>query len=140
MATRQSQTGRVLEETALPALRRAGYTIATQVNVGTRPGGRPHKVDVCAERDGRRVLVSLKWQQVSGTAEQKVPFEVMSLSEAVRCGHGDLAYLVLGGTAWTLRSFFMGQGLAGYFQPWVLGAVTVCDLETFITRANQVRL
>jgi hypothetical protein len=140
MATRQSQTGRVLEEMALPALQRAGYTIATQVTIGTRPGGRPHKVDVRAERDGRRVLVSLKWQQVSGTAEQKVPFEVMSLAEAVRAGYGDIAYLVLGGTAWTLRAFFMGPGLADYFQPWVVGAVTVCDLETFITEANQVRL
>jgi hypothetical protein len=39
-----------------------------------------HFVDVIAEKDGKRFLVSLKWQQVSGTAEQKVPFEVISPS------------------------------------------------------------
>jgi hypothetical protein len=43
-------------------------------------------------------FVSLKWQQVGGTAEQKVPFEVMCLADAVRAGH---AYLVLGGDGWT---------------------------------------
>jgi hypothetical protein len=40
-------------------------------------------VCVIAEKDGKRFLLSLKWQQVSGTAEPKVPFEVISLADAV---------------------------------------------------------
>jgi hypothetical protein len=60
-------------------------------------GGRRHFVDVIAERDGKRFLVSLKWQQVSGTAEQKVPFEVISLADAVNKNGFTKAYLVLGG-------------------------------------------
>lgn len=37
----------------------------------------------------------MKWQQVSGTAEQKVPFEVICLMEAVATGAYQKAYLVL---------------------------------------------
>lgn len=51
----------------------------------------------------RRILVSMKWQQTSGTAEQEVPFEVLCLAEAVRQGLADVSYLVLGGAGWTLR-------------------------------------
>ena len=64
----------------LPALERGGYTYRLQENVGQRFGGGRHFVDVVAEKDGRQLLVSLKWQQRSGTAEQKVPFEVICLA------------------------------------------------------------
>jgi len=55
-----------------------------------------HFVDVIAEKDGKRFLVSLKWQQLSGTAEQKVPFEVISLADAVTKDGFTKAYLVVG--------------------------------------------
>ena len=75
----------------LPALERGHYTYQTQVRAGTRCGGGTHKVDALAGKDGQQVLVSLKWQQTSGTAEQKVPFEIMCLADAVRAGHAHRA-------------------------------------------------
>jgi hypothetical protein len=63
-----------------------------------------HFVDVIAEKDGKRFLVSLKRQQVSGTTEQKVPFEVISLADAVTKDGFTKAYLVLGGEGWTSRA------------------------------------
>ena len=62
-------------------------------------GGGKHKVDLVVETKDERILVSVKWQQVSGTGEQKVPFEVMCLADAVRKSQGRFrrAYLVLGG-------------------------------------------
>jgi hypothetical protein len=61
----------------LPALKRGGYTYLTQQLIGERFGGGSPFADVVAEKEGQRYLVSLKWQQVSATAEQKVPFEVI---------------------------------------------------------------
>jgi hypothetical protein len=55
----------------IPALERGGYAHQEQLNVGTRFGGGRHIIDVLAEKNGQRILVSLKWQQSSGTAEQK---------------------------------------------------------------------
>src|SRR5437660_11832783 len=83
MTPRNTRTGGVLEQMVLPALDHGGYRYQLQVNIGQRLGCGHHFVDVIAERDRRKVLISLKWQQVSGTAEQKVPFEIICLLEAL---------------------------------------------------------
>jgi len=138
MTTQPSKTGRVLELMVLPALVCGGYQARTQVRAGSRPGGRPHRVDAIAEREGQSILVSLKWQQSSGTAEQKVPFEVMCLADAVREGLGAKAYLVLGGPGWTLRDYFISGALTEHLVHARL--VHVVSLEEFVARANSSRL
>jgi len=135
---RNTGTGAVLEAMILPALQLGGYACDTQVIVGTRCGGGVHKVDVVATRDGVRSIVSLKWQQTGGTAEQKVPFEVMCLADAVRAGHADKAYLVLGGEGWTLRDYFTSGDLAQHLTH--AGLVHVLTLEAFVGLANGRRL
>ena len=49
----------------------------------------------------------MKWQEASGTAEQKVPFDVMCLADALQEGSYGKAYLVLGGPGWTLRDWYV---------------------------------
>ena len=82
--------------------------------------------------------MSVKWQQTSGTAEQKVPFEVMCLADAVTGGFGSKAYLVLGGDGWTLRDYYTSgallQRLVGVDQ------VHIVTLEAFIRLANKGQL
>lgn len=138
MTPRNTRTGGVLEQMVLPALDQGGYTYRVQVNIGRRLGCGQHLVDVIAERDGRQVLISLKWQQVSGTAEQKVPFEVICLLEALESGKYAKAYLVLGGEGWTLRNFFVSGGLRKYLPG--TDKVEVLTLESFVGRANAGRL
>jgi hypothetical protein len=122
----------------LPALTRGGYLYETQVDIGRRCGGGRHRVDVLAEKNGKRFLISLKWQQVGGTAEQKVPFEVISLTEAVRAGGFEKAYLVLGGEGWSLRDFYINSGL----REFVIDAesVELVTLERFVALANGGQL
>ena len=72
-----------MEAMILPALQQGGYAYETQVRLGQRLGFGKHIVDAVAHKHGRNILISLKWQQVSGTAEQKVPFEMICLLEAV---------------------------------------------------------
>lgn len=119
----------------LPALERSGYAYQRQVLAGTRCGGGVHKIDAIATRDGQRTIVSLKWQQTGGTAEQKVPFEVMCLAEAVRAGHADRAYLVLGGDGWSLRNYYTSGALSAHLVH--AGLVHVVTLEAFIRLANN---
>ena len=135
MTVRAATTGAVLEAMIVPALTRAGYALEQQVPVGKRCGGRVHKVDAIATRGESRTLVSLKWQQTGGTAEQKVPFEVMCLADAVRAGHGDRAYLVLGRDGWTLRDYYTSGQLAEHLVHSAL--VRVVTLEAFIRLANN---
>ena len=69
MAPRDTRTGAVLESMVLPALTMSGYTFRKQVNIGLRPSDKRYVIDVLA-KDGQdqTYLISLKWQQVSGTA------------------------------------------------------------------------
>ena len=95
--------------------------------VASKPGGKP-------------ILVSLKWQQVGGTAEQKVPFEVICLLKALRNNDGmyGRAYIVLGGGGWTLRDFYVGGGLKDYMKD--SERVSVTSLEAFVAAANKGNL
>lgn len=138
MPPRDTTTGAVLEEMILPALKRGGYDYQTQQHIGQRFGGGKHFVDVIAKRDDQRFLVSLKWQQVSGTAEQKVPFEVICLADAVLTGTFSKAYLVLGGEGWKLRNFYIGGGLKQHLAH--AESVDILTLEGFVARANQGKL
>lgn len=119
----------------LPALEHGGYAHDKQQVLGNRPGGRVQKVDAIAHDSGERIAISLKWQQTSGTAEQKVPFEVMCLADAVREGLVNRAYLVLGGDGWTLREYFVSGALRDHLIH--SEVVKVVTLEAFIRLANS---
>ncbi len=132
---RGTRTGEVLERMVLPALENGGYTPRLGVNIGKRLGQGRHKLDILAQKDGKTFLVSLKWQQVSGTAEQKIPFEVISLSYAMQDGDFSGAYLVLGGDGWSLRDFYTSGGLDEHLTHAEL--VKILTLEQFVALANK---
>ncbi len=141
MVLRDTRTGLILEQMIVPALRGGGYLSSRQVHIGARLGGGKHLVDFIAEdRAGRAYLVSVKWQQVTGTAEQKVPFEAMCLAEAILESKGKYvkAYLVLGGAGWKLREFYTGGGLDQYLRYGDL--VRIVSLEAFVAKANRGQL
>jgi len=122
----------------LPARKRGGYSYRKQVLVGSRPGGGRHKVDLAAEKSGDEFLISMKWQQSSGTAEQKVPFEIICLAEAIReTPSYKRGYVVLGGPGWTLRDYYVEK-----IQRHLVGteAVKVLSLEAFVAIANEGKL
>lgn len=141
MASRNTNTGGVLESMILPALARGGYTAQKQVHIGIRLGGKgKHMVDAVAEKLGENILVSSKWQQTSGTAEQKVPYEVMCLSEAL-IDNGDKyvrAYIILGGDGWKLRDFYTSGGLNKFLKD--SNKIQIVTLERFVALANQGKL
>jgi hypothetical protein len=138
MSPRDTGTGHVLEAMILPALKHGRYSARTQVCVGKRCGGGRHVIDAIAERAGEQILISVKWQEVAGTAEQKVPFEVICLADAVLTNEYPRAYLVLGGPGWTLRDYYTSGGLAKHLVH--AGLVKILSLEDFIGRANKGRL
>ncbi len=97
-------------------------------------------MDVTATKDGRSILISSKWQQVGGTAEQKIPFRVICSLKALRDNQGRFqqAYIVLGGEGWTLRRFYVDGGLNEYIAS--TNQVKIMTLETFVAIANKGEL
>ncbi len=133
--SRNTNTGGVLEAMIFPALHKGGYCWTRHTKIGKRPGGGKHLVDAVVTKDALIILVSSKWQEVSGTAEQKVPFEVICLIRAIESGEYKRAYLVLGGPGWTLRHFYTSGGLTEYIPQ--AGLVNIVTLEQFVALANQ---
>ena len=99
MPARDTRTGSVMEQMIPPALEMGGYRFERNVHIGSRLGVSRHRIDTLAEdEDGRIHLISLKWQQARGTAEQKIPFEIICLVDAMRNDDRfHKAHLVLGG-------------------------------------------
>ena len=142
MPGRNTTTGGILEQNSYTSFNKCRFITALGTAIlGTRPSGKRHLIDVLGTHtSGRVILVSLKWQQVSGTAEQKIPFEVICLADALRTGHGkySAAYLVLGGPGWSQRDYYVSGGLNQHLKDSDL--VNILSLETFIATANQGKL
>lgn len=138
MKSRDTGTGSVLEKMILPALEAGGYDYDVRVKVGRRLGQGTHIVDVVIRKNGKSSLVSLKWQQVSGTAEQKIPFEVICLASTLEESEHDRAYLVLGGEGWRLRNFYTSGALKKYLKS--ADSVEILTLESFVAKANRGQL
>jgi len=126
----------------LPALQLAGYQYEKQSCIGRVMGDRPYRADLLVHDrgSGRRIVLSLKWQQVAGTAEQKIPFEVIALLQLLESRECNDVYLVLGGTGWTpqLREFYRSGGLCRFIPE--AKRVKIVGLEEFTKLVNNCQL
>ncbi|MFM7180547.1 MAG: PD-(D/E)XK nuclease superfamily protein [Verrucomicrobiales bacterium] len=136
---RDTTTGRDFENQVEADFKEAGYNTAHQVLAGTRPDGGRHYVDVVARKEGRNILVSLKWQQAGGTAEQKIPYEMICLAEAIAQSakaekqedRYTKALLVLGGDGWTLKEWYLSGELKKHL-PAAANVVQIHSYESFL--------
>ncbi|HEY7777930.1 MAG TPA: PD-(D/E)XK nuclease superfamily protein, partial [Nitrososphaeraceae archaeon] len=119
------------------SLEMGGYLFEVRKNIGLRPTGRRHYVDVVARKDNQSILISSKWQQVGGTVEQKIPFEVICLIEALKniTPKFDKAYIVLGGEGMSIRDFYINGGLNKYIPDAII--VNIVTLEKFVSLSNR---
>ena len=108
-ASRDTTTGTSYEKEVNYLLEQfSNHKVQTQVNVGSKRNGGRHYVDVLLNNTE---LLSLKYQRVQGTAEEKIPFEVMKLQHAV-VDHGyKSATIVLAGPdkAWKWKNYYLGE-------------------------------
>ena len=148
-AGRDTTTGRAFELRVKEALESGGYTTRFQVEVGRRPNGGKHFADVVASKNGRTILVSLKWQQVGGTAEQKIPYELICLAEILAAGKNgdteavgspafDAACLVMGGDGWTLRDWYLSDALEKHLP--AARNIPRHTLESFLVAARAGKI
>ena len=134
-----TKTGSTLEVTVEAVLLNNSYAVQKQQIVGTKPGGGRHKADIVGMRpNGSKFLVSLKWQQTAGSAEEKVPFEVIKLLHALRENPDfDKAYVVIGGDGFSagLVEFYLSPEFRSYIRE--SQHIEILTLNDVITRANR---
>ena len=125
-ASRDTTTGKVNEDDIEQFLiENYSGNVHSQVVVGTQFNTtKKHIVDILLggqvnKIKGRKrpislheggTLVSLKYQGVEGTAEEKIPFEVLKLQDSIDKYGYDCAIIVLcGNTGWTLKEEYLSE-------------------------------
>jgi hypothetical protein len=68
--------------------------------------GRRHRIDILVDRQH---LISCKSQNAKGTNEEKLPFEVMKLQDAIEDGKYERATIVLDGNGWSLKDYYLNS-------------------------------
>jgi hypothetical protein len=136
----QSGPKQIFQHTILNALKAAGYEPFTQT-IEVRPfgGHRTNSYEVF-ERGGRTFAVTLKWQAIRGTADRKIPYEVIVLSEMIANGEIDGAYLLIGGKGWApqLRDAYT----AGVLKKWIKypANLVIMEVGDFLKKLEEERI
>lgn len=84
------------------------HNFQSQINIGRKRNGGKHYVDILLNGGE---LISLKYQKVQGTAEEKIPFEFMKLQDAVDDHGYQSATIVLAGPdkAWKWKDYYLSE-------------------------------
>jgi hypothetical protein len=115
MATRDTTTGSSYEAIIEICIKRScekfNLEALGQSIIGEKPGGGRHRVDwEIYKRDSPQVrgLISCKFQGTSGTAEEKIAYEVIKLLYAMKKDNRYVkSWIVMGGDGWSpgMRNF-----------------------------------
>ncbi|MFP3257604.1 MAG: PD-(D/E)XK nuclease superfamily protein [Candidatus Nanopusillus acidilobi] len=133
-----TRTGTIMERMIASALESNNYKFKKQVYIGQQLFGNRYKADFIVNDK----IISLKWQQVPGTAEQKIIYEIASLIKIIEDSNKEFtkAYLVYGGNGFS-------QGALNYMQHNMHvkllihgNYVFIESLNDFIARINQHNL
>jgi len=142
MATHASRytdkTGKEFENFCYDLLDRTDYNVEEQVCIGTRPTYGKHYVDlevILDEEFNKRNIISLKYQDVAGTAEEKIPYEQMCLQAACEEYGYNKAYIVLAGPGWKHDDSYRD----GVFDKWMSTPdVFVLNFDEFLQEFNLI--
>jgi len=135
---RGTRTGTNMERMIASALTYNKYSFVRQVYIGQQLFGNRYKADfVVGDK-----IISLKWQQVPGTAEQKLIYEIATLVKIIDGSGGRFtkAYVVYGGNGFSPGALnYMDQNMhVNLFKRGDL--VLVESFNNFTARINQHNL
>jgi hypothetical protein len=119
MASRDTTTGSNYEAIIEMCIKRSceknQLTAVPQATVGEKPGGGKHRVDWEIYRTGDpefRGLISCKFQGTSGTAEEKIAYEVIKLLHTMKLdSRYKKSWIIMGGDGWSagMRTFVLNH-------------------------------
>lgn len=145
---RNTNTGKAAEEFITPALEKGQYDFKYQKRIDNGNLNKKNLfLDYYLQTSSTRIGVEIKWQQSNGTAEQKIPYTIITLLNLIENDILDKAYIVLGGTdsskadrtdGWTLRKYYLGGQLDSFIN--YKDRVYIVGIEEFASKAMRKNL
>lgn len=126
MGSRDTTTGSNYEAIIEMCIRRSceknGLEAISQTNIGTKPGGGKHRVDweiIDKQDPNSRGLISCKYQGTSGTAEEKMAYEVIKLLYTMKVDpRYKKSWIIMGGEGWSTG---MREFIKNHLSEWIPG-------------------
>lgn len=139
MPFRDTSTGSVYEEIVRTCIRRASeknnFDTFSQQTVGNKPGGGKHRVDyeiVYKFDSNLRGLISCKYQGTSGTAEEKIAYEVIKLLHTMKIdSRYKHSWIIMGGDGWS-------EGMRDFTQQELVKWIPKMDQKVTILNTDQL--
>lgn len=140
MASRDTTTGSNYEQIIEMCLTRSceknSLGKISQSTVGKKPGGGNHRVDweIFRQEDPEtRGLISCKFQKSSGTAEEKIAYEVIKLLHSMNEDHRfKKSWIVMGGDGWSMGMKVFVRNELPKWIPAMQGKVFILNTDEFI--------
>lgn len=137
----QDHPKEIFNDVLLQALAAAGYEAqTTPIDVRPFGGVRTNSYEVFKNRAGHRFAITLKIQNARGSADRKIPYEVIVLSEMIEADEVDGAYLLIAGAGWApqLREAFT----SGVLRKWLHypDTLVIMELDDFLKRLERDRI
>ncbi len=148
-----TRTGKTFEDVIKAALISNGYGVCEQIVIGKSLFGGNYKADFvvsdplpgtnkCIMSNPGKIIISCKWQQVPGTAEQKLLYEIASLIKIIKESNGaySKAYVALGGPGFSAhtKKYLLSQRHREILKDGEL--VEVLYIDDMIAKINSHRL
>lgn len=126
MGSRDTTTGSNYEAIIEMCIKRSceknGLEAISQTNIGTKPGGGKHRVDweiIDKQDPDSRGLISCKYQGTSGTAEEKMAYEVIKLLYTMKVDpRYKKSWIIMGGEGWSAG---MREFIKNHLSEWIPG-------------------
>ena len=148
-----TKTGKILENMIKSALIDNGYGVCYQKYIGKSLFNTRYKADFvvsphptasgkCDMKSPEKVIISCKWQQVAGTAEQKLLYEIATLIKIIKESNNTVrkAYVVLGGHGFRRETteYFFSQRHREVLKDGEL--VEILSMEDMVAKINKREL
>ena len=124
MASRDTTTGSNYEAIIEMCIKRSceknNLEAISQASIGIKPGGGKHRVDweIIDKNDpDSRGLISCKYQGTSGTAEEKMAYEVIKLLYTMKLdSRYKKSWIIMGGEGWSTG---MREFINNHLSDWI---------------------
>ena len=124
MASRDTTTGSNYEAIIEMCIKRSceknNLEAVRQANIGIKPGGGKHRVDweiIDKSDPNSRGLISCKYQGTSGTAEEKMAYEVIKLLYTMKLdSRYKKSWIIMGGEGWSTG---MREFINNHLSDWI---------------------
>ena len=124
MASRDTTTGSNYEAIIETCIKRSceknNLEAVSQANIGIKPGGGKHRVDweiIDKSDPNSRGLISCKYQGTSGTAEEKMAYEVIKLLYTMKLdSRYKKSWIIMGGEGWSTG---MREFINNHLSDWI---------------------